>query len=74
MSSKGSGAASPARAGAASVPRIIICTTDDECPEHGRFIYFCRQCHERWAEANPERVAAINTMANTMAPPARTQR
>jgi hypothetical protein len=42
---------------------VYVCTTDGECPEHGRFIYFCLPCHERWAAANPERVAEIRALA-----------
>lgn len=36
------------------------CTRD---PAHGPYLYFCQPCHDEWAAANPERVAAIERLA-----------
>lgn len=38
---------------------MYLCTTDDVCPRHGKYIYFCRQCHEEWEVANPRTAKAI---------------
>ena len=46
--------------------RVFICQTEDgTCAEHGPFIYYCSECHERWAQANPERVAEIRRLAHS---------
>lgn len=39
---------------------IYLCVTEDECPRHGKFIYFCKECHEKWREKNPHTSEAIS--------------
>lgn len=34
------------------------------CTEHGPYLYYCPDCHERWREANPDRVEEIRKLAN----------
>lgn len=29
------------------------------CDRHGPYLYFCGDCHDEWAAAHPERVAAV---------------
>ena len=43
---------------------IYICTTDDSCPRHGRYIYYCFECQGEWEDANPRRVQAISDFAS----------
>ena len=33
------------------------------CAKHGPYMYFCNDCHEEWAKANPERVEEIRKLA-----------
>jgi hypothetical protein len=52
---------------------VLICdtTTGDggegdlygNCPEHGKYLYFCKDCHDRWAEEHPRTAAAIQLFA-----------
>jgi hypothetical protein len=52
-----------------STSRTFLCNTSDgECTEHGRWIYYCGPCQERWEQANPERVAAIRSLAEGCTP------
>lgn len=32
---------------------FFLCTTDDVCPKHGRFIYFCQGCHDEVSDPIP---------------------
>lgn len=32
------------------------------CDEHGPYLYFCPDCHERWKKANPEKVKKIQAI------------
>lgn len=43
---------------------VYLCGTDsDECPSHGKFIWFCDPCHEAWRAANPNTSKAIGEYA-----------
>ena len=32
------------------------------CEEHGPYLYFCGECHEKWRSENPEAVAEIERL------------
>jgi hypothetical protein len=34
------------------------------CSEHGPYLYYCYDCHERWRAANPDKVEEISKLAN----------
>lgn len=38
-----------------------LCGGDEECPRHGKFIYFCYECHLEWEADNPNTVKAIRS-------------
>lgn len=42
---------------------IYICTTDDSCPRHGKYIYYCYPCHKEWRKENPHTTKAIGKFA-----------
>lgn len=43
---------------------IYLCGGDsEECERHGKFIYFCNQCHTEWQEKNPNQTKAISEYA-----------
>jgi hypothetical protein len=43
---------------------VYLCGGDaEECPRHGRFLYFCSPCHDEWKAANPLTTAAIGEYA-----------
>jgi len=62
------------------MPEIIVCCAQcghDHnspngpsgcCSEHGPYLYYCGDCHERWAQANPEQVAKIRKLAASAHP------
>lgn len=33
------------------------------CAEHGPYMYYCNDCHERWRAANPDKVEKIRKLA-----------
>lgn len=35
------------------------------CSEHGPYLYFCQECHDRVVAANPERFAKIARLAES---------
>lgn len=45
---------------------IYLCENDGNCPKpgHGKYIYFCRLCHEEWQQKNPN-VAALLSRGST---------
>lgn len=43
--------------------QTYLCETDGTCPRHGKYIYFCHQCHVEWQEANPLTTKAIAAYA-----------
>ena len=52
--------------------RVVMCDTSEgggdlygNCAEHGRFLYFCPDCHEEWRQANPRTAAAIARFASS---------
>lgn len=40
-----------------------ICFTDDTCPRHGKYIYFCYECQCEWENENPLTHEAITRFA-----------
>lgn len=38
------------------------------CDKHGPYMYFCGDCHDAWAAANPERAAQIRRLAASAHP------
>lgn len=51
--------------------KVLICDTSEgggdlygNCPEHGKFLYFCPKCHDKWAAEHPLTAEAIRMTAD----------
>ena len=40
--------------------RVFLCTTDDTCPRHGKYIYYCNECQKEWEKKFPRTAKAID--------------